>query len=228
MKYFGSDKLSEQHKELSKIIVKADRHDAAMALFLDTHAQLHRGAVSGGAYNEVDTLFADLQPSDWSIMPTPKDETIAWTVWHIARIEDMTVNMLAAQGEQLFNEEWQTRMSTSVTDTGNAMRDDEIIRFSESVKHSELLLYRDAVGKQTRAVVSNLTTADMKRPVNPADIERIRRAGGVTEHPDSRWLLDYWGGKTVAGLLLMPPTRHLILHLNDCAKWKQTIQKNRS
>ncbi|EQE16874.1 hypothetical protein QAW_2379 [Clostridioides difficile CD17] len=25
----------------------------------------------------------------------------------------------------------------------------------------------------------------------------------------------------VVGLLLMPPTRHVILHLNDCCKWKE-------
>ncbi|EQE04021.1 hypothetical protein [Clostridioides difficile] len=38
---------------------------------------------------------------------------------------------------------------------------------------------------------------------------------------DSIWLLDFWGNKDIAGILLMPPTRHVILHLNDCCKWKE-------
>lgn len=228
MKYFGDARLGEQHKKLSAIITKADCAGAAKALFLDIHSQLHRGAVTDGTCNEVDALFADLRAKDWAEMPSVKDETIAWAVWHLARIEDLTVNILIAQDAQIFNDAWQLRMAASVKDTGNAMCDEEICRFSETVKSAELLLYRDAVGKQTRTVLRRLTAADLKRRVNPTDLQRIRKEGGVTEDPDSLWLLDFWGKKTVRGLLLMPPTRHAMLHLNDCAKWKQILQKNRS
>ncbi len=37
--------------------------------------------------------------------------------------------------------------------------------------------------------------------------------GAVT--PEAREIADYWSRKTIAGLLLMPPTRHCILHLNE-------------
>ena len=37
--------------------------------------------------------------------------------------------------------------------------------------------------------------------------------GAVVE--GARGLLDYWGGLTIAGLLLMPPTRHNFVHLNE-------------
>ncbi|MDB9152336.1 hypothetical protein [Parabacteroides distasonis] len=35
---------------------------------------------------------------------------------------------------------------------------------------------------------------------------------------------DFWAKKDIAGILLMPPTRHVMLHLNDCCKWKLTIR----
>ena len=58
------------------------------------------------------------------------------------------------------------------------------------------------------------------------DIARLTEAkeGGVTQQEESAWLLDFWGKKDVAGLLLMPPTRHVMLHLNDCCRWKQEIR----
>jgi hypothetical protein len=34
---------------------------------------------------------------------------------------------------------------------------------------------------------------------------------------------EYWGGLTLAGLLLMPPTRHNLIHLNECVKIKKKV-----
>ena len=226
MKYFGSDTLSEQHKELSKVLAKVgvgNQIELARSMFLDLHAQLHRSAVSGTSKNEVDALFEDLRPCDYAVMPTKNDETIAWAVWHIARIEDLTINLLVNKSEQVFNADWMKRINTAYTDTGNAWTDDKIISFSNAVNFAELLSYRDEVGKRTREVIGRLTAADMKRKVERADLERIREAGGVTAQKDSAWLLDFWGNKTVAGILLMPPTRHVMLHLNDCARWKANM-----
>lgn len=53
--------------------------------------------------NEIDCLLNDLTVEEYKIMPTIKDETIAWVLWHIARIEDLTIGILVADGEQVFN-----------------------------------------------------------------------------------------------------------------------------
>jgi hypothetical protein len=227
MKYFGEG-LSEIHKELNQIIRKEDKIERSKVLFLELHAKLHLSAVSNTKHNEVDGLLDDLTDNEYAIMPTVSDETIAWVIWHIARIEDLTMNMLVAKGNQVFNPQWQRKLNVSITDTGNALTDDEIISFSKSVNTKELLDYRSAVGKQSRAVVQQLKSDDMKRKIASEDIERIKLVGGVTNQEDSIWLLDFWGKKDVAGILLMPPTRHVMLHLNDCCKWKEFFRtKNR-
>lgn len=228
MKYFGNDELSEKHKELSKIITKTDEINRAKMLFLEIHGQLHSSVVSNGNRNEVDKIFEDLSRTEYAIMPTSQDETIAWVVWHIARIEDLTINILVDKNEQVFNSEWAAKLNTPISDTGNALSDDEIISLSNQINIDELLQYRILVGQRTRSVVGKLTHQDMKRKVSPDDLERILAEGGVTSQTESKWLLDFWGKKNVSGILLMPPTRHVMLHLNDCAKWKQHVRSGKS
>ena len=118
-------------------------------------------------------------------------------------------------------------MQIRLDDTGNALTDDEIMDFSKTVCIPELLAYRNAVGRRSRQLVQELTIADMKRHVSQQDLARIRLCGGVSEHQDSLWLLEFWGKKDVAGILLMPPTRHMLLHLNDCCRWKLEIRNRK-
>jgi hypothetical protein len=220
MKYFG-DGISEKHKELEKIIRKPAEINQAKALFLEIHAKLNLSEISNTEKNEVDNLLCDLTKAEYAIMPTSKDETIAWVLWHIARIEDLTMNVLVAQQEQLFNEKWHVRLNVPITDTGNALSDDEIMSLSKNLIVEELLCYRNEVAKKTRTIIENLKAEDIKRKVNPADLKKILSIGGTTEQENSIWLLDFWGKKDIAGILLMPPTRHVILHLNNCCKWKE-------
>ena len=34
------------------------------------------------------------------------------------------------------------------------------------------------------------------------------------------WLIDYWSKRNIAELLLMPATRHNLVHLNKCLRLK--------
>ena len=95
---------------------------------------------------------------------------------------------------------------------------------SKSLVVQELLNYRNEIGKRTRQIVKNLLPNDMKRKVSPQGLEKILLEGGVTKQEESMWLLDFWGKKDIAGILLMPPTRHVMLHINDCCKWKELFR----
>lgn len=223
MKYFGNG-LSEMHKELSRIIRNEREFDRARQLFLDIHAKLNLSEVSGTEENEVDLLFRDLDRGEYAIMPTSKDETIAWVLWHIARIEDLTMNLLVARQKQVLDERWSARLKITVKDTGNAMSDEEIMKLSKEVQIDELMRYRNEVAGRTREIVKNLRPQDLRRKMEQADLGRILDEGGLTTDENSVWLLDFWGKKDVAGLLLMPPTRHVMLHLNSCCKWKARIR----
>ena len=226
MKYFGNG-LSELHKELNAVIRNPYKLAVAKQLFFELHTKLHLSSIMGTEHNEVDSLLNDLTVDEYKIMPTAKDETIAWVLWHIARIEDLTIGILVAERGQLFNNEWKRQLNTPITDTGNALSDDEIMELSSQLNIEELIAYRNAVGQRTHEIIASLSADDIKRKVSTHGLETIKQVGGVTDHENSIWLLDFWSKKDVAGLLLMPPTRHVMLHLNDCCKWKLHIRKNR-
>ena len=224
------------------------RFDEAIGLCLKLHSIVHCSCVSPavntenptepaepqdhtamtrvpGAPTFLDDIWDGLTREAFETMPTVKDVTIAWNIWHVTRIEDIASNILINDSEQILNGEWLARMNTAVRDTGNAMTDDEIISLSRSLDIDELKNYRDAVGANTAGLLRRLAPADLKRKVNPASVARILAEGGVTEHKDSIWLLDFWGRKNIAGILLMPITRHQIGHLSDSMRLKTKLIK---
>ena len=195
---------------------------AAKALLLHMHAMLHTREVSGQSEPTLmDEVWKDLSDTAFSAIPNADDVTVAWNIWHITRIEDLTANLLIANESQVLDETWLNKLHTGVTDTGNAMTDAEILSLSRETDPQALQEYRNAVGRRTRVILENLAEKDLKRKFTRDQVNRILLEGGVTEHPDSKWLLAFWGRKNVAGILLMPITRHQMGHLNDCLKLKE-------
>ena len=164
MKYFGAG-LSESHKELNRIIRKPELIEQTKELFLEIHGKLHLSVVSGNERNEVDELVGDLREDEYAIMPTAKDETIAWVLWHISRIEDLTMNILVNGEKQIFNEDWQTRMNSPIRDTGNALSDNQIIQLSKSLRIQELLEYRNEVGRKSREIIRIQSSRSLGLPI---------------------------------------------------------------
>ena len=211
---------------LKETIKDKDRFTEAKGLCMDMHKFVHLSSMlSTDEETLEDQVWEGLKDADLELMPTIKDVTIAWNLWHITRIEDLTINLLVQNGSQILDANWLKKLNTDVKDTGNAMTDEEILTFSKSVNKTELKNYRNAVGRQTQQVLSNLTLSEVKRKIAAESLARIRAEGGVTEAPDSLWLLDFWGKKDVAGILQMPITRHQIVHLNDSLKLKDKIKR---
>jgi hypothetical protein len=109
-------------------------------------------------------------------------------------------------------------------DTGNAMNLEEITAFSNRIAIPALRAYRLAVGRRTREIAKSLEPEQVKCRVNPGRLQRVRDEGAVLE--SEQWLLDYWGELAIAGLLLMPPTRHNIVHLNEALRIKQKCARD--
>lgn len=212
--------------QLKEFLTKPDRFQEAIKLCSELHSIVHTSAIAPGIESTLmDEVWEGLTEKAFTTMPTAKDVTIAWNIWHITRIEDITANILIGEEEQVLNDKWLERLGVRVTDTGNAMTDEEILSLSCRLNMGELRQYRDAVGLRTKQLIHNLTPSDLKRKVRGESISRILAEGGVTEQADSIWLLDFWGRKTVAGILLMPITRHQSGHLNDCLKLKKKLQR---
>jgi hypothetical protein len=211
---------------LKAIILRRDRFSETRALLFSMHSTLHTSEVyDTHSPTYMDEVWSGVDEQTFRTMPTTKDVTVAWDIWHITRIEDLTANILVAGGSQILNDDWLRKMKTRVKDTGNAMTDEEINRFSNEISMDGLKRYRSTVGKRTKKIVENSRQEDMKQRVEKSRLTRILNEGGVIQHKDSIWLLDFWGRKSIAGIFLMPITRHQVVHLNDCQKLKEKCKR---
>lgn len=207
MKYFDkNNKLTLTHKELNKIIRKLEMWEISKNLFINLYLELK---------NKIDNLFKEL--NDY------KNENIIWNLWHIMRIEDLIVNILICEKESILNEKLKNELNISITDTGNSLTKEEIKKFAKNINIKKLKYYNDKIKKNTINLIKRLKAEDIKRKINKINLEKIINGCGVTK--DNLWLIDYWSKKDIAGLLLMPLSRHIIVHLNQCYKYIETKSK---
>ncbi len=211
----GTD-WNPKQAELKKIITKPDEIENTKRLLYELHSIIHSSEVYENSNSYYEEIIKNINHNNYSVMPTSKSVTIAWNLWHITRIEDITTSIFILNEPQTFNNESKKKLNSSITDTGNAMTYDEIKEFSAKLDLKALLEYRNSVGKRTKELICQISAKDMKRKFTQSQINRCLTEGCVTEQEDSIWLKDFWGKKTVAGIFLMPVTRHQIVHLNDC------------
>ena len=210
-------------KELRKIILKPDKIQESKSLALSLHSMVHLSIMSGVDKKTFeDELWEGLDENTFRTSQNQKGRTIAYGIWHCTRIEDITMNLLVAGDKQIFNREnWQEKINSNITDTGNAMSEDDIIEFSKNINMEELKNYRIEVGIRTRDIVKNLSTQDMKRNFDKHRLQRILDERAVLDVKASNWLIDFWGRKNVAGIILMPMTRHQVIHINESLSAKK-------
>lgn len=219
---------NENHQVLTDIIAKPDEHDRAVTLFLNQHAWLYASKMSGASsvLTFEDSLLDNLDDRTMRMFPVQAPGTknsIVWHLWHLARVEDMTMNILVSDGPQVFDSgNWLHKLNIRFPHSGNSMEDSDIAELSSKIDWDALSEYRIAVGRQTRRILSSLQPGGFREKVQARRIQRLfeeqavlREAGGIA---------DYWSKKSVAGLVLMPATRHHILHLNKCARIKHSLR----
>ena len=212
-----------QQQQLRQALAKKDTHEQAVALFMQQHAQVHCAEMSGaGEPTFEDEVWQGLSEGGAKIVPQKEEHSIAWLFWHLTRIEDATMNVLLAGRPQMFIADgWQARLGVTVSEVGNAMSPAEMADLSAALDIQALRAYRVAVGRRTRENVRALAAGAFRYKVDPAGLEQLLAEGAVNE--GSRWLLDYWGGLTLGGLLLMPPTRHCLVHINEALVVKKRL-----
>jgi hypothetical protein len=143
-------------------------------------------------------------------------------MWHSTRCEDITLNLLAAGSSQvMIDQDWLPKLCISARDTGNSMTLAEQEEFNATIDLNELKAYRLAVSQRTREIFLELDPKQYQQKVDQTRVRRILDEGAV--NPSAGYLIDYWSSRTIAGLLLMPATRHHLVHINEALVVKKKI-----
>ena len=195
--------------------------EAQIEMLIEHHAAVHTGHL-GAAWSMQDEVLAGLSDDQLRTLSGEDQHSIVWLLWHIARIEDMTMNVLVAETDQIhILGEWQAEMRLRFNDSGNLNSLVQKQTLSREIHIDALLAYRMAVGRRTRSIIRGLTAEDMARKPRPEQLQKLLETGSV--RPEADGLLDYWGKRDVAGLLLMPATRHPFVHLNEIARLRRGL-----
>jgi DinB superfamily len=212
---------NEQQKALEQALRRAAGHPKAVELFLSQHAMVYPAQMSGcGLWSLEDEVWQSLSEAGARRIPSRGEHSIAWLIWHATRCEDITLNLLVAGSPQVLHRDgWQEKLKITACDTGSAMSVEAIAAFSAMIDLDALRSYRLAVGRRTEAIVRQTLPGAFKQKVDPARVQRVLEEGAVVE--EAHWLIDYWGSRTIAGLLTMPATRHPFVHLNEAMRVKK-------
>jgi uncharacterized damage-inducible protein DinB len=118
--------------------------------------------VREGAHEVVEGLSED----QLAQVPAPGANSIAWLVWHLARIQDDHIAHVAGREQVWTGDGWQHRFGLpfDARDTGYGHSSGDVARVR--VEPSLLTGYLDAVHEQSVAFVSGLSEEDLGRIVD--------------------------------------------------------------
>ncbi len=216
--------MNKMWSELNKIMQLQLKKKETFSIGIDTLLTLRKELMG-----EIIRLKDVLSKDEFSVIPFINEDgyhskTIAYSLYHVFRIEDIVSNSLIRKKTQIyFANDYQNRMKSLIITTGNELIKKEIANFSSKLDLNELYKYILEVDKSTTELLKQLTYKDMKIKMTEADKERLYALRTVSDNENSIWLIDYWCGKNIQGLIQMPFSRHWIMHIEAILRIKNKI-----
>ena len=151
-------------------------------------------------------------------------KTLSYSIWHIFRIEDIVAHeMIAGDRQVFFAQGFHASLGAPIITTGNELAGQAIADFSRLLPVPELIRYAEEVMQSGNRILEGLTYPDLKRTFGQETRERLQSCGCVSEDESASWLIDYWCGKNVEGLIRMPFSRHWIMHIEAMRRIKNRL-----
>ncbi len=109
----------------------------------------------------------DLDLDQLTRPPSPGANTIAWLIWHLARVQDHHVAELLSVDQIWVVDDWGHRfgLESDPSNTGYGHAPEEVATVRPE-RPEVLLDYLDAVDARTRPILEQLTAADLDRVVD--------------------------------------------------------------
>lgn len=212
---------SELNKSIQTHIGKKETFGCGITELLELRQQLFdalldiRSELSDSLFSECPFMNADGYHS----------KTVAYSIWHTFRIEDIVANSVIRDSEQvLFANDYQRRIHSPITTTGNELIKQQIVDFSRELNIDELYNYARQVKARTEEFLNNLSFPDLR--AKPTGSREKISITSVSSDENAKWLIDYWFNKDIKGLILMPFSRHWIMHVEAALRIKtKTLTK---
>ena len=213
---------SELNKKMQAQIKKKDTYFDGISTLFELRKSLmqtitsFRDSFSRENFNAIPFINADGYHS----------KTIAYSLWHIFRIEDIVAHTLINCDEQIFfSGNYKERINSPIITTGNELVKNDIADFSKQLDINELYSYISEVKESTEAILREMPYEMLKQRISPERREILQRMNVVSNDENAVWLIDYWCGKDIRGLIQMPFSRHWIMHIEASLRIENKIRK---
>ena len=187
----------------------------AKNLFLAQHAAVQSAAVGGNKMSTAERTFAGLTDEQMRMRPREDLNSLAWLMFHIARAEDLMVNVILAGRSQVFDDARMKKLGITRRDFGIGMTSPEVTELTRQIDVGALREYRDAVGHRTRQIVSAFKPGDWDGAVQTDAVERAAASGAFG--PRTEALLKGFPGRPRTGLLSAIALLHSAAHMGEAA-----------
>lgn len=180
-------------------------------------------------FEEINSFRSKLNREEFNAIPFINTDgyhskTIAYSLWHIFRIEDIVTHSLINSDEQVFfSGNYQKRIQSPIITTGNELVKEQIADFSKQIDLEELYKYITDVKNSTNELLKRLTYSDLMRKMTDREKDYIKQLAVVSKEETAYWLINYWCEKDVKGLIQMPCSRHWIMHIEASLRIKNKI-----
>ncbi|MDO5423642.1 MAG: phage head-tail adapter protein [Eubacteriales bacterium] len=216
--------MNQEWSELNKAVQTQLKKEATFVQGIETLLTLRQALM-----DELLRMKEELSGAEFCVMPFPKangyhSKTIAYSIWHIFRIEDIVANSLIRQEKEVLDT-FQEKIGAPIITTGNELADQQIVDFSKELDLDALYAYAAAVKFSTDVLLKQLSYRDLNRRFEDADKARLRSLQVVSPEESACWLIDFWCGKNIRGLVQMPFSRHWIMHIEASIRIENKIHK---
>ena len=213
---------SELNKKMQAQIKKKDTYFDGISTLFELRKSLmqtitsFRDSFSRENFNAIPFINADGYHS----------KTIAYSLWHIFRIEDIVAHTLINCDEQIFfSGNYKERINSPIITTGNELVKNDIADFLKQLDINELYSYISEVKESTEAILREMPYEMLKQRISPERREILQKMNVVSNDENAVWLIDYWCGKDIRGLIQMPFSRHWIMHIEASLRIENKIRK---
>ena len=214
---------SQLNKQMQELLKKPATFKDGISALMQLRGELFAQAVR---------YRAELSEAEFSAMPFPSadgyhSKTVAYSLWHIFRIEDITAHTLIAGDDEVFFAGGFARKTRSpIITTGNELVGEGISEFSRALDIGGLYEYIGAVKRSTEELLQGLSFEQSRLRIPAERRQALEAAGTVSRDERAWWLVDYWCEKDVRGLIRMPFSRHWIMHIEACGRIIKGLERS--
>ncbi len=211
---------SEKNKKMQALISKEATFDEGIKLLIELRTEL---------FEQISFIVKTFPSVAFYQLPFGDGEgnhctTLAWSLWHTFRIEDIVSHELILKNKQiLFDGEWLERTGSVIITTGNELAGDKLIEFSKKLDIKATYDCCKTVMDSTNEMLEHLKFEDLKKTFTDEDRERLVKSKCVSSDEHASWLIDYWCSKNIKGLIQMPFSRHWIMHVEAMRRIKNKL-----